>query len=61
MSKRTSEKKIGETKNKKLKKELTLTRPKQKLLIKLLLQSTGFLDDQTEGGDSTGGITALFE
>ena len=42
MSKRASEKNIGETKNKNLKKELTTNEANQKLLIKLLLKSMSF-------------------
>ena len=53
MSKRTSEKKIGETKNKKLKKELTVDEAKTEIVKKIVTKINDLLDDQTEGGDST--------
>ena len=42
MSKRVSEKNIGKTKNKKLKKELTVDEAKTELLVKLVMKSRIF-------------------
>ena len=42
MSKRASEKNMGETKNQKFKKELTIDEKKQKLFMKLLMKSRIF-------------------
>ena len=61
MSKRTSEKKIGETKNKKLKKEVTVDAAKTEIANKIVTEINELLDDQTEGGDSTDSIITLFE
>ena len=61
MSKRTSEKKIGETKNKKLKKELTVEEAKTEIVNKIVTEINELLDDQTEGRDSTDGVITLFE
>ena len=61
MSKRTSEKKIGETKNKKLKRELTVDEAKTEIFNKIVTEINDLLDDQTEGGDSTDDIITLFE
>ena len=61
MSKTTSEKKIGETKNKKLKKELTVDEAKTEIVNKVVTEINELLDDQTEGGDSTDGLITLFE
>ena len=61
MSKRTSKKKIGETKNKKLKKELTVKEAKTEIVNKIVTEINELLDDQTEGRDSTDGVITLFE
>ena len=61
MSKRTCEKKIGETKNKKLKKELTVDEAKTGIVYKIITEINELLDDQAEGGDSTDGVITLFE
>ena len=60
MSQRTSEKNIGETKNKKLKKELTIDEAKTEIVNKIN-EIQDLLDDQTQGGDSTDSIITLFE
>ena len=57
MSKRAREKNIGETKNKKLKKELTIDEPKTEIVNTI----KDFLDYQTQDGDSTDGFMTLFE
>ena len=61
MSKRASEKNIGETKNKKLKKELTVDEAKIEIVNKIIIEINELLDDQTQGGDSTDGVITLFE
>ena len=61
MSKRTNEKKIGETKNKKLKKEPTVDEAKTEIVNKIVTEFNGLLDDQTESGDSTDGVITLFD
>ena len=61
MSKRTSEKKIGEAKNTKLKRELTFDKAKTEIFNKIVTEINDLLDDQTEGGDSTDDIITLFE
>ena len=61
MSKRTSEKKIGETKNKKLKKELTVDEAKTEIVNKIATEINNLLDDQAEGGDSIDGVITLFD
>ena len=61
MSKRAREKNIGETKNKKLKKELTIDEPKTEIVNTIIDEIKDFLDDQTQDGDSTDGFMTLFE
>ena len=61
MSKRASEKNIGETKNKKLKKELTIDEAKTEIVNKIINEIKNLLDDQTQSGDSTDGVITLFE
>ena len=61
MSKRTSEKKIGETKTKKLKKELIVDEAKTEIVNKIATEINELLDAQSEGGDSTDGVITLFE
>ena len=61
MSKRTSEKNIAETKNKKLKKELTVDEAKTEIVNKIATEINKLLDDQSEGGDSTDSVITLFE
>ena len=61
MSKRTNEKKFGETKNKKLKKEPTVDEIKTEIVNKIVTEFNGLLDDQTESGDSTDGVITLFD
>ena len=61
MSKRTSEKKIEETKNKKLKKKLTVEEAKTEIVNKIITEINELLDNQTEGRDSTDGVITLFE
>ena len=61
MSKRASEKNIGETKNKKLKKELTVDEAKAEIVNKIIDEIKDLLDDQTQDGDSTNGVITLFE
>ena len=61
MSKRTTEKKIGETKTKKLKKELIVDEAKTEIVNKIATEINELLDDQSEGGDSTDGVITLFE
>ena len=61
MSKRAREKNIGETKNKKLKKELTIDEPKTEIVNTITDEIKDFLDDQTQDGDSTDGFMTLFE
>ena len=56
MSKRTSEKKIGETK-----KELTVDEAKTEIVKKIVTKINDLLDDPTEGRDSTDGVVTLFE
>ena len=61
MSKRAREKNIGQTKNKKLKKELTIDEPKTEIVNTIIDEIKDFLDDQTQDGDSTDGFMTLFE
>ena len=61
MSKRTSEKNIAETKNKNLKKELTVDEAKTEIVNKIATETNKLLDDQSEGGDSTDSVITLFE
>ena len=61
MSKRASEKNIGETKNKKFKKELTIDDAKTEIVNKIIDEIKDLLHDQTQGDDSTDGATTLFE
>ena len=61
MSKRASEKNLGETKNKKLKKELTIDEAKTEIVNKIIDEIKDLLDDQTQGGDSTDGVITLFK
>ena len=61
MSKRASEKIIGETKNKKLKKELTIDKAKTEIVNKIIDEIKDLSDDQTQGGDSTDGIITLLK
>ena len=61
MSKRTNEKKIGETKNKKLKKEPTVDEAKTEIVNKIVTEFNGLLDYQTESGDPTDGVITLFD
>ena len=60
MSKRASEKSIGETKNKKLNKGLSIEEAKTEIVNKIVTEINEFLDDQTQGGDSTDGVITLF-
>ena len=46
MSQRTSEKNIGDTKNKKLKKELTIGEAKTEIVKKIIDEIKDLLDDQ---------------
>ena len=61
MSKRASEKIIGETKNKKLKKELTIDKAKTEIVNKIIDEIKDLSDVQTQGGDSTDGIITLLK
>ena len=61
MFKRASEKNIGGTKNKKLKKEQTVDEAKAEIVHKVIDKIKDLLDDQTQGGDSTDGVITLFE
>ena len=61
MSKGNSEKKIGETKNKKLKEELTVDKAQTEIFNKIVTEINDLLDDQSEDGDSTNDIMTLFE
>ena len=61
MSKAASEKNVVETKNKMLKKELTNDEAKTEIVDKINNEIKDFLDDQTQGGDSTGDAIMLFE
>ena len=61
MSKGASEKNIGETKNNKLKKELTVDEAKTEIVNKIITEINELLDDQTQGGYSTDGVITLFE
>ena len=61
MSKGASEKNIGETKNRKLKKQLTIDETKTEIVNKIIDQIKDLLDDQTQGRDSIHGFIALFE
>ena len=61
MSKRASEKNIGETKNKKPKKELTVDEAKTEIVNNIIDEIKDLLDDKKQGGDSTDGVITLFE
>ena len=61
MSKRASDKNIGETKNEKLKKELTVDEARREIVNKIITEINELLDDQTQGGDSTDGVITLFK
>ena len=61
MSKTTSEKNVGETKNKMLKKELTIDEAKTEIFDEINNEIKDILDDQTQGGDSTDDAIILFE
>ena len=61
MFKRTNEKNIGETENKKLKKEVTIDEAKTEMVNKIIDEIKDLLDDKTKGGDSTDGIIKSFE
>ena len=61
MSKKASEKNIGETKTKKLKKELTVDEVETKIVHKITDEIKDLLDDQTQGGDSADGVITLFK
>ena len=61
MSKKASEKNIGETKSKKLKKELTVDEAETKIAHKIIDEIKDILYDQTQGGDSTDGVITLFK
>ena len=60
MSKRASEKSIGETKNKKLNKGLSIEEAKTEIVNKIVTEINEFLDEQTQSGDSTDGVITLF-
>ena len=60
MSKRASEKNTGETKNKKLKKELTVDEAKIEIVNKIIIEINELLDDQAQAGDSTDSVITLF-
>ena len=61
MSKKANEKNIGETKNKKLQKELTIDKAKTEIVNKIIDKIKDLLDDQTLGRDSAEGVITLFE
>ena len=61
MSKRASEKNLGETKNKKLKKELTIDEAKTEIVNKIIDEIKDLLDDQMQVGVSADGVITLFE
>ena len=61
MSKRTSQERIGETKNKKPKKELTVDEAKTEIVNKIVTEMDELLDDQSGSGDSTDSIITLFK
>ena len=61
MSKRASEKNMGETKNQKFKKELTIDEKKAEIVHEIIDEVKDLLDDQTQGGDSTDSVITLFE
>ena len=61
MSKGASGKNIGEIKNKKFKKQLTIVETKTEIVNKIIDQIKDLLDDQTQGGNSINGVIALFE
>ena len=61
MSQRAIDKNIGETKNKKLKKELTIDEAKTEIVNKIIDEIKDLLDDQTQSGDSTESVITLFE
>ena len=61
MSKGASGKNIGEIKNKKFKKQLTIDETKTEIVNKIIDQIKDLLDDQTQGGNSINSVIALFE
>ena len=61
MSKRACEKNIGDTKNKKLKKEITIGEAKTETVNKIIDKIKDLLDHQTQGGDSRESVITLFE
>ena len=61
MSKTASEKNIGETNNKKLKKELTIDEVKIEIVNKIIDEIKDLSDDQAQSGDSTDGVITLLE
>ena len=61
MSKRASEKNLGETKNKKLKKEPTIDEAKTEIVNKIIDEIKDLLDDQMQVGVSADGVITLFE
>ena len=61
MSKKANEKNIGETKNKKLQKELTIDKAKTEIVNKIIDKIKDLLDDQTQGRDAAEGVITLFE
>ena len=61
MSQRVIEKNIGETRNKKLKKELSIDEAKTEIVNKIVTEINELLDDPTQGGDFTEGAITLFE
>ena len=61
MSKRASEKNMGETKNQKFRKELTIDEKKAEIVNEIIDEVKDLLDDQTQGGDSTDSVITLFE
>ena len=61
MSKRVSEKDIGETKKKKLKKGLSIDEAKTEIVKSIVTEINELLNDQTQVGDSTDGVITLFQ
>ena len=61
MSKTASEKNVGETNNKKLKKELTIDEVKIEIVNKIIDEIKDLSDDQAQSGDSTDGVITLLE
>ena len=54
-------KRIGETKYKNLKKQLTVDEARTEIGNKIITKINKLLDDQSQGGDSTDGVITLFE